>query len=200
MFYSDVVTQSTSEGDYAMLVRLLILTLFIPTCLLAAPKRMEVVVYSQENIRKHSCIETKWLRCISVEERFLPHQAYFSSLEDVVGKYAKCDIYMGEPVLRRIVAKKADIPYLSLKLKDPKKRAVTLRLFEQEPPPNESKIDLLLDGKIVGENLRTLTMQKLRVGFFISLEASPALSLKLLLAQKKGRLKWRSATVKGTDE
>ena len=180
-----------------MLVRLLILTLLIPTCLLAAPKRMEVVVYSHENIRKHSRIEAKWLRCKDVEERFLPRQAYFSTFDEVVGKYAKSHIYMGEPILRRRVAKKADIPYLALKLEDPKKRAVTLRLFDQEPPLIGGRVDLLLDDKIIGKSLRVLAVQKLREGYFISLEASPAVSLKLLLAQKKGKLNWRPA--KGTN-
>ena len=172
-----------------MSVRIIVLLLLLPNFVFAAPKDSEKVVFTRENIKMHSSIKKEWLEIKDVEKRFLPSQPYFKSLKEVIGKYATEDSYMNEPLLKRRVADKNDIPYLSLHLKSEKNRIVTIKI-SCKSPPIESNIDILLAGKRIARNLRVVSTMKTKSVTLVSLEAQPRLSLKLLLAQKKGELQW----------
>ncbi len=78
-----------------------------------AKRRTKSVVFAKENIKKRTEIKKDWLEVKEVEERDLPKQEFAKALDEVVGKIALVDIFMGEPVINERYTDKDQVTALS---------------------------------------------------------------------------------------
>ena len=92
-----------------------------------AKRRTKTVVFAKENIKKRTEIKVDWLEVKEVEERDLPKQEYAEATDQVVGKIALVDIYMGEPVIQHRFTDKDQVTALSFII-DKGMRAVSVNI------------------------------------------------------------------------
>ena len=90
-------------------------------------RRTKSVVFAKENIKKRTEIKKEWLEVKEVEERDLPKQEYAKAMDEVVGKIALVDIYMGEPVIQQRYTDKDQVTALSFII-DKGMRAVSVNI------------------------------------------------------------------------
>ncbi len=180
-----------------MFLRLSVLFLCLTSTGLYAqsPKyKLKDVIFARENIRRHALIKKRDIEIKSIPERFTPKQPYTKSLDEVVGKYARYDIYMGEPIIKMRVGAKEEIPYVSFKIEQKNDRVVSVHSKTTRPPKVNSRVKIVFTDndeknkpKTIANNLRVIANEKAANGYYFTLlEAPLGLSLKIILAQKLG--------------
>lgn len=175
-----------------------------------AQKGEKVVVFAKENIRRCHKITRNLLELKAINTRYLPQHPVAHALEEVLGKYSTEFIVHGEAILLRRISKKEELPYISFKLKDNKKRGVIIATKTQTPPPADSYIDVkFIPGKDNKKDKPHTVANKLRViaseianleYYFVTLEATPETSLKLLLKWKSGSYELYPSANKGDNK
>ena len=92
-----------------------------------AKRRTKPVVFAKENVKKRSKIRAEWLEVKEVEERDLPKKDYAEALDEVVGKIALVDMYMGEPIIKARYTDEDQVTALSFIIKEGM-RAVSVKI------------------------------------------------------------------------
>ena len=172
-----------------------------------AKRRTKSVVFAKENIKARCEIKKEWLEVKEVEERDLPKQEYYVSLDAVVWKMPLCDIYMGEPIIeKRIIerdaAKAPDLfigdstePYIEAS----KMRAIVIKVFPYDVNGAILKgfqnysIHTVFESNEMEliKKVRVLNVEKEDDGAtngYVTFEATLAECEKLIFASTKGKL------------